>query len=141
MKINKKFCKSSNELMNLFADSLSAPEILTSKLMAQISSGITKERVKHCMNQENFAKYLGVTQSEVSRWESGDYNFSIKKIAEIAVKLNMDISINMIDMTIAKNNHNYSATFSSTKVVKYSMPNYSLSKTYSKEDTNYVTIR
>lgn len=141
MKINKKICKPVDELLELFVESLSASEILTSKLMAQISSAITKERIKRRMNQEAFAKYLGVTQSEVSRWESGNYNFSIKKVAEIAVKLNFDISINMIDISVAKNSCSYSSTFSSAKIITYSASNYSHTKAFLKEDTNYVTIR
>ena len=31
----------------------------------------------------------------ISRWECGDYNFSINKIAEIASKLDLDVNITM----------------------------------------------
>lgn len=141
MKINKKFCKRTDDLMELFADSLSTPEMLTSKLMAQISSGITKERIKRRMSQEAFAQYLGVSQSEVSRWESGDYNFSIKKIAELAAKLNLDVSINMIDISVEKNCYNYSPPAPSARIIKYPTPNYSHTRTFFKEDAKYVAIR
>ena len=48
------------------------------------------------MSQQDFAKHINATQSLISRWECGDYNFSINKIAEIAAKLdlNVDFKIN-----------------------------------------------
>ena len=93
--MNTEYCKGIHDLLALFEDTLSPVDALTSKLMAQISSEITKERLKLGMNQSEFAKYIGATQSLVSRWEHGDYNFSIKKIAEVAVALNMDVDFNM----------------------------------------------
>ena len=90
------------ELLDLFSESLSPADVLTSKLMAQISGAITKERMKLSMNQTEFAKYVSATQSQVSRWEHGDYNFSIRKIAEIAVKLNLDVNFMTVNMSAYK---------------------------------------
>ena len=84
-----------DELFELFEDSLSPSDVLAAKLMSQISTAITKERIKLGMNQKEFAEYIDATQSLISRWEHGDYNFSIKKIAEIATKLNLDVNISM----------------------------------------------
>lgn len=84
-----------DDFLGLFNDLISPAEILSAKLMAQISSSITEERLRLNMNQSEFAKHIGVTQSQISRWEHGDYNFSLNKIAEIANKLNMDVNFSM----------------------------------------------
>ena len=76
-----------DDLFALFADVLSPADVLSAKLMGQISSAITKERLDLNLTQKEFASYIDATQSLVSRWERGDYNFSINKIAEIASKL------------------------------------------------------
>lgn len=47
------------------------------------------------MTQNEFAKYLGVSQGMVSKWEGGDYNFSIKTLAEIAERLNMELAVEL----------------------------------------------
>lgn len=83
-----------NDLLVLFEKSLKPEDILTAKLMAQVSTSITKERLKLRMNQKDFAQHIHASQSLVSRWEHGDYNFSIRKIAEIASSLNLDVSVN-----------------------------------------------
>ena len=84
-----------SELLSLFEETLDAADILTSKIMAQISTAITKERLKLHMNQSEFAKYINASQSLVYRWERGDYNFSIRKIAEIATALNLDVDFSL----------------------------------------------
>ena len=70
--------------------------MLSAKLMAQFSNAITSERLNLNMSQQDFAKHINATQSLISRWECGDYNFSINRIAEIAAKLdlNVDFKIN-----------------------------------------------
>lgn len=45
------------------------------------------------MTQEQFAEYMGVTQSMVSKWESREYNFTIRSLNEIYHKLGLSISI------------------------------------------------
>lgn len=91
--MSNQYSRSMDDLLNLFTDSLNPSEILASKLMAQISSAITSERVRLHMSQEEFADYIDSSQSLVSRWEHGGYNFSLKKVSEIAVKLNLDVNI------------------------------------------------
>lgn len=153
--MNKHVC-TIDDLFDLFEDVLSPADVLTSKLMAQISTAITKERLKLSMNQTDFAQHIGATQSLVSRWEHGDYNFSIRKIAEIAEKLNLDINITMHSMSLTKNcdEYDYSTlAFQQAKTICYSSPKETqaarssyLPKTYtksihsSKEENYNVTI-
>ena len=82
-----------DELFGLFEPSLDVSDIIEAKLMSETALAITKERLRLKMSQTQFAKHLGVQQSMISRWEQGDYNFTIKKIAEIAAKLNIDVNI------------------------------------------------
>lgn len=136
MGINKKYCKSIDELLELFEEKPTVSEMLASKIMAQISAGITKERVKLHMSQKEFANKIGATQTEVSRWESGDYNFTIKKIAEIACKLNLDVNVYMNDISISKD-----YLFPRNKVVSYSSAPYSQARTFHQDkENNYATI-
>ena len=90
----KKMC-GVEDLLSLFEESLNPEDVLTAKLMAQVSSAITNERLHLQMSQQEFAKYIGVPQSLISRWEHGDYNFSIRKISEIMAKLNFDVDFSI----------------------------------------------
>lgn len=83
------------DLLSLFEDVLSPDQMLYAKATSQISSAITRERLRLRMNQSEFADYIHATQSLVSRWESGEYNFTLQKIAEIAAALDMDVSVRM----------------------------------------------
>ncbi len=103
-----------NNLLTLFEDVLSPAEVLSSKLMAQVSTAFTRERLKLRLTQSEFAKYIGVTQSQISRWEHGDYNFSLEKIADIASKLNLDVNIYAVDMSIYKSLSGYSSDYISS---------------------------
>ncbi len=49
------------------------------------------------MNQKQFAEFMNVSQSMVSKWESTTYNFTIKSIISILTKL--DIKMDFIDKT------------------------------------------
>ena len=43
------------------------------------------------LSQKEFAKQIGKTEPEVSRWLSGSHNFTIRTIAKLSVFLNEDI--------------------------------------------------
>lgn len=152
--MSKKYSCDINDLLELFNESLSPTEVLTSKLMAQVSTAITKERLKLSMNQAEFAEYIGgANQSLVSRWEHGDYNFSIKKIAEIATALNLDVNITMMDAETSKAISGFHSTAVHTRMVHYSKqnafaspksgyskPSYCNTKPISKEENTYATV-
>lgn len=55
-----------DDLFALFADVLSPADVLSAKLMGQISSAITKERLDLNLTQKEFASYIDATQSLVS---------------------------------------------------------------------------
>lgn len=48
------------------------------------------------MTQKEFADHMCVSQGMVSKWESGDYNFTIRTLADIAEKLDMDLTVKLV---------------------------------------------
>ena len=46
---------------------------------------------KRGMNHKEFAHMIGHTEAEVSRWLSGTHNFTLATLANISVKLGVDI--------------------------------------------------
>lgn len=83
------------DLFNLFKDDLNESDMLFTKINTQISSVLVKERLASNLSQSAFAEKNNVSQSLISRWESGDCNFTIKKLCEIAVALNLDLAIQL----------------------------------------------
>lgn len=63
------------------------PEIST-----RISQKIEQCRLALGMTQTEFAKYMHVSQTMISNWESKKYNFTIRSLSEIAEKLGHPIS-------------------------------------------------
>lgn len=61
--------------------------------LAKISGRIISKRYELGLNQKEFARYMGVSQAMVSKWEGGDYNFTISTIASICEKLGLSFSI------------------------------------------------
>jgi transcriptional regulator with XRE-family HTH domain len=70
-------------------EGLSETEIKTTVELAKISARIEKRRLDMGMTQKEFANYMGVSQGMVSKWESGEYNFSINSLNEICNKLDL----------------------------------------------------
>ena len=72
--MNFQNAKSSSWLVS----SLTKEQVKKLELIHEISMAIVHERKKLGMNQTEFAKFLGVTQGMVSKWESGEYNFTLE---------------------------------------------------------------
>ena len=64
-------------------------------LSSFISKKIEEKRISMNMNQAEFAKYMNVCQSMVSKWESGTYNFTIKSLREVCQRLDLDLNLNI----------------------------------------------
>ena len=76
-------------------ESLSEVEIKTTVELAKISARIELCRMEMGMTQQEFAKYMGVSQGMVSKWESREYNFTIRSLNEIGRKLGLDLFVNL----------------------------------------------
>lgn len=70
--------------------------------LAKISAKIEKCRQEMNMTQKEFAEYMDVSQGMVSKWESREYNFTIKSLNEICEKLQLCVSLDIQPLTIAK---------------------------------------
>ena len=76
----------------------------TTKALAVISAKIYTKRTKMGLDQKSFAKFMGVTQGMISRWESGTYNFSISTLIGICEKLNLSFDPCIIDRELTIQN-------------------------------------
>jgi transcriptional regulator with XRE-family HTH domain len=74
---------------------LSEDEVKTTVELANISAKIERRRIELGMTQKEFAEYMGVSQGMVSKWESREYNFTVKSLNEICLKLNMQMCIDI----------------------------------------------
>lgn len=64
-------------------------ELTSEKILAVVSGRIQLRRIEMGLDQNQFARLLGVTQGMVSRWESGTYNFTISTLVNICAKLGL----------------------------------------------------
>lgn len=76
-------------------DGLTEAEVKSIIELSRISAQVEKCRLELDMTQKEFANYMGVTQGMVSKWESRDYNFTIKSLNEICHKLGMTLEVNV----------------------------------------------
>jgi len=86
----------------------------------KISMAIFNYRLKHNLSQTKLAKELGVTQTMVSKLESGDYNYTIEQLWKIANKLGFKF-----DVVFEDNNQEYSVGYSSVED-RMQLVNYSI---------------
>lgn len=91
-----------SELFDFFSDQMSNASFKAALVTAEISARITKERIDRSMTQKEFAALLGVSQPMVSKWEAGNYNFTISAVSEIFEKLGLDYSFEVIDSAAEK---------------------------------------
>lgn len=78
---------------NWIAEGLSDAEIKTTVALAKISGQIERCRIDMHMSQKEFATYMGVSQSMVSKWENSEYNFTIEALNEICEKVNLTMTV------------------------------------------------
>ena len=84
-----------SELLEVLSDGMSEAEILLAKVLGEISAQISSERIRRGLSQKEFAALMGTTQATISKLESGDQNFTVKKLAELACKLDLDLQIRL----------------------------------------------
>lgn len=70
-------------------ENMSAEEMMLLSLQGTIAAEVEMKRTELRMNQKQFAQYMGVTQATVSKWESGDTNFTLSTLVQIAAKLGL----------------------------------------------------
>ena len=78
---------------NWISKGLSDTEVKTIVELAKISARIERCRIEMGMTQLEFAEYMGVSQGMVSKWESREYNFTIRTLNEICQKIDLEFSV------------------------------------------------
>lgn len=76
-----------NDLLSALSIPLSPEELQLSALTGVICGEIVSQRLNRGMTQKQFADFMGVSQGMVSKWESGDCNFTLQSLVHIAAKL------------------------------------------------------
>lgn len=89
---------------NWVTEGFSNVDVKTTVELAKISAQIERCRIDMHMTQKEFADYMGVTQGMVSKWESREYNFTIKTLNEICAKLKLEASV-CIEKPCAKSDY------------------------------------
>lgn len=77
------------------SEGFSEAEVKTMVELAKISARIERCRIEMGLTQQEFAEYMGVTQGMISKWESREYNFTIKTLNEICQKLDLELSVSL----------------------------------------------
>ncbi len=85
-------CKATlSDLIEALTQNMTVTEMAQTALHIQISRMIRDARRKLRMSQKDLADKMGVKQSLISRWESGDCNYTIDTLVEIANALNLSV--------------------------------------------------
>lgn len=79
------------DLVEAVAKNMSAVDLAQTTLHIEISHMIRNARKKLDLSQQALAKKMGVKQSMVSRWESGECNYTIDTLVEIADALRLSV--------------------------------------------------
>ena len=95
MEIEEKIAKAKPN--SWVVDYMSKTDIKSTVALARISATIERKRLDKEMTQKEFAAFMGVTQGMVSKWESRDYNFTIRSLNEICEKLGLNLLVELED--------------------------------------------
>lgn len=81
------------ELLSALSTDMSSEEMMLSGLQALLAARITMRRRELGMSQKELADAMCVTQSLVSKWESGETNFTLKTLVQIASVLGLEMTV------------------------------------------------
>ena len=63
--------------------------------LGKISIELVNYRIRNGLSQADLARMLGVTQAMVSKYESGEYNISLKAVIELLTKIGIHFDLNI----------------------------------------------
>lgn len=104
--MSKKISSMQN-LINMFEQYVDEDDIISAQLLSQISSSIVKFRIEKKMNQKEFAQFLGISQAMVSKIESSDYNFTIRKLVELCNKMDLYLNVSIKSHKVSMQQNKY----------------------------------
>lgn len=79
--------KRDNELLLESADEDTRLELNLLRVMTDIAAALINYRADNALSQKELAERLGCSQAMVSKIESGDYNFTMRKLFDVVNKL------------------------------------------------------
>ena len=85
------------EYLNKLCADMSASKSYYYDIQYTLSTTWLEYRLKHNMTLKEMSSYLEVTPKMLSKYESGDYNFSLSQICDICEKLNLKLSLSIIE--------------------------------------------
>ena len=81
------------EAMNrLFGEPSETAEGRYYELLDRIAIAVVEYRMEHKLSQKMLAEQLNISQAMVSKYESGDYNISLKSLVELFDRLGLNVS-------------------------------------------------
>lgn len=86
------------------SEGLSDASIKTIVELAKISAQIERCRIEKGMTQKEFAEFMGVSQGMISKWESREYNFTIRTLNDICEKIDLDFTVTFDKPRFESNN-------------------------------------
>lgn len=89
---------------NWISEGLSEATVKTIVELAKISARIERCRIEMGMTQKEFAEFMGVSQGMVSKWESREYNFTIRTLNDICQKIDLDFTV-ILDKPCVESNY------------------------------------
>ena len=80
-----------NRIMDDIRSTISPEKKLQMELSVAIANRIYDILEEKGMSQKDFARLMGKTETEVSRWLSGTHNLTMATICKISAALNADV--------------------------------------------------
>ena len=91
-----KWIRTSDFMEDLFFDvDTESSEYVFYDTLGSISIELVNYRAQHNMTQKDLASFLGVSQAMISKYESGDYNFSLRSLIDLFSKLSIPFNFSI----------------------------------------------
>ena len=81
------------DLLSTLASNLSSEELMFVDIASDLAAQIAARRIDLGLTQAELAEKMGKKQGTISKWESGDCNFQLKTLIEIAQKLDLPLTV------------------------------------------------
>ncbi len=89
---------------DLFSELTEADKTAANAKM-DVAIAVRNKRIEMKKNQKELAQYLGVTQGMISKWENGNYNFTIDSLAALCDKLDIQLVSPLVKSEPSVNNY------------------------------------